>query len=99
MNATPVTTTAETLALTAEPFKPAKKKSKSAEFIATFIKADGSPRTMRFACMPERLAHAFPGMDYQMTVWDVENRGLRRLNLATVIGRILPAAPALAAAA
>ena len=38
MNATPVTTTAETLALTAEPFKPAKKKSKSAEFIATFRK-------------------------------------------------------------
>ena len=98
MNATPVTTTTETLALTAETSKPAKKR-KSAEFIATFIKADGSPRTMRFACTPERLAHAFPGMDYQMTVWDVENRGLRRLNLATVIGRILPAAPALAAAA
>jgi hypothetical protein len=31
-------------------------------------------------------------MDYQMTVWDVENKGLRRLNFATVIGRILPAA-------
>ena len=99
MNATPVTTTTETLALTAQPSKPAKKKSKSAEFIATFIKADGSPRTMRFACTPERLANAFPGMDYQMTVWDVENKGLRRLNFATVIGRILPAAPALAAAA
>ena len=98
MNATPVTTTTETLALTAEPAKPAKKR-KSAEFIATFIKADGSPRTMRFACTPERLAHAFPGMDYQMTVWDVENKGLRRLNFATVIGRVLPAAPALAAAA
>ena len=92
MNATPViTTTTETLALTAETSKPTKK-SKSAEFIATFIKADGSPRTMRFACTPERLAHAFPGMDYQMTVWDVENRGLRRLNFATVVGRILPAA-------
>ena len=99
MNATPVTTTTETLALTAKPSKPATKKSKSAEFIATFIKADGSPRTMRFACTPERLAHAFPGMDYQMTVWDVENKGLRRLNFATVIGRILPAAPAFAAAA
>ena len=98
MNAIPVTTTAEALALTAEPFKPAKKR-KSAEFIATFIKADGSPRTMRFACTPERLAHAFPGMDYQMTVWDVENKGPRRLNFATVIGRILPAAPAFAAAA
>jgi hypothetical protein len=76
-----------------------KKKSRSAEFIATFIKADGSPRTMRFACTPERLANAFPGMDYQMTVWDVENKGLRRLNFATVIGRILPAAPPTLAAA
>jgi hypothetical protein len=61
MNATAITTA--TLSLAAEPAKPAKKKSKSAEFIATFIKADGSPRTMRFACTPERLAHAFPGMD------------------------------------
>ena len=95
MNATaitPATVTTATPVLTAEPAKPAKKKSKSAEFIATFIKADGSPRTMRFACTPERLANAHPGMDYQMTVWDVENRGLRRLNFATVIGRILPAA-------
>ena len=97
MNATPVTTAPLTLA--AEPAKPAKKKSKSAEFIATFIKADGSPRTMRFACTPERLANTKPGMDYQMTVWDVENKGLRRLNFATVIGRILPAASATLAGA
>ena len=94
MNETTATITTNATA-TAKP----KKKSRSAEFIATFIKADGSPRTMRFACTPERLAHAFPGMDYQMTVWDVENKGLRRLNFATVIGRILPAAPAFAAAA
>ena len=69
-----------------------KKKSKTAEFIATFIKSDGQPRTLRFACTHERLSNVKPGMDFQMTVWDVENKGLRRLNLATVIGRILPAA-------
>ncbi|MFZ4764655.1 MAG: hypothetical protein ACOYMN_06840 [Roseimicrobium sp.] len=69
-----------------------KKKSKAAEFIATFIKADGQPHTLRFACTHARLAMVKPGMDFQMTVWDVENKGLRRLNLATVIGRILPAA-------
>ena len=74
------------------------KKSKTAEFIATFIKSDGSPRTLRFACTHERLANVKPGMDYQMTVWDVESKGLRRLNLATVIGRILPAALITAAA-
>ena len=74
-----------------------KKKSKTAEFIATFIKSDGQPRTLRFACTHERLANVKPGMDFQMTVWDVENKGLRRLNLATVIGRILPAAAAIAA--
>ena len=72
--------------------KPPRKKSKAAEFIATFIKSDGQPRTLRFACTHERLATVKPGMDFQMTVWDVENKGLRRLNLATVIGRILPTA-------
>ena len=81
---------------TAATAKPARK-SKTAEFIATFIKADGTPRTLRFASTPERLANVKPGMDFQMTVWDVENKGLRRLNLATVIGRILPAAAAIAA--
>ena len=95
MNATPSTTTANTTA-TATAAAP-KKKSKTAEFIATFIKSDGQPRTLRFACTHERLANVKPGMDFQMTVWDVENKGLRRLNLATVIGRILPAAAAIAA--
>ena len=70
-----------------------KKKSRSAEFIATFIKADGSPRTMRFACTHERLNQT----SGRLTVWDLENRGLRRLNLATLVGRILPASPAVAA--
>ena len=93
MNATSNTANVTTAATT----KPAKK-SKTAEFIATFIKSDGQPRTIRFACTHERLANVQPGMDFQMTVWDVENRGLRRLNLATVIGRILPAAAAIAAA-
>ena len=69
------------------------RKIKTAEFIATFIKADGSPRTMRFACTHERLNQT----SGRLTVWDLENRGLRRLNLATLVGRILPASPAVAA--
>ena len=96
MNATPSTATNITTA-TATTATP-KKKSRTAEFITTFIKSDGQPRTLRFACTHERLTNVKPGMDYQMTVWDVENKGLRRLNLATVIGRILPAAPLIAAA-
>ena len=64
--------------------KPAK--STKAEFVATFIKADGSPRTMRFASTIERVAVA-TGM---ITVWDVEKRGVRRLNLDTLVGRIIP---------
>jgi hypothetical protein len=93
MNATSTIATIETAAPATAPIAATpKKKSKTAEFIATFIKSDGQPRTMRFACTHERLANVKPGMDFQMTVWDVENKGLRRLNLATVIGRILPAA-------
>lgn len=64
----------------------AKPKAAKAEFVATFIKADGSPRTMRFAATLERIAAA-SGV---ITVWDVENRGLRKLNLNTLVGRILP---------
>ena len=61
--------------------------SARAEFVATFIKADDSPRTMRFASTIERITNATSGM---LTVWDVEKRGLRRLNLDTLVGRILP---------
>lgn len=63
-----------------------KPKSTKAEFVATFIKADGSPRTMRFASTLERVAAA-SGM---ISVWDVEKRGVRRLNLDTLVGRIIP---------
>jgi hypothetical protein len=63
-----------------------KPKTTKAEFVATFIKADGSPRTMRFASTLERVAAA-TGM---ITVWDVEKRGVRRLNLDTLVGRIIP---------
>lgn len=63
-----------------------KPKSTKAEFVATFIKADGSPRTMRFASTIERVAAA-TGM---ITVWDVEKRSVRRLNLDTLVGRIIP---------
>jgi len=41
---------------------------------------------MRFAATLERIAAA-SGV---ITVWDVENRGLRKLNLNTLVGRILP---------
>lgn len=95
MNAT--SNTAPTANITTASAAKPKKKSRTAEFIATFIKSDGQPRTLRFACTHERLSNVKPGMDFQMTVWDVESKGLRRLNLATVIGRILPAA-AIAAA-
>lgn len=64
--------------------KPAK--STKAEFVATFIKADGTPRTMRFASTLERIASA-TGI---ITVWDVEKRGVRRLNLNTLVGRVIP---------
>ena len=63
-----------------------KPKTTKAEFVATFIKADGSPRTMRFASTIERVAAA-TGM---ITVWDVEKRSVRRLNLDTLVGRIIP---------
>jgi hypothetical protein len=64
-------------------------KSTKAEFVATFIKADGTPRTMRFASTLERVATA-TGM---ISVWDVENRGVRRLNLDTLVGRVIPVTP------
>ena len=69
-----------------QPATTAKPKSTKAEFVATFIKADGTPRTMRFASTLERVAAA-TGI---ITVWDVEKRGVRRLNLDTLVGRVIP---------
>ena len=58
------------------------------EYIGTFIKATGATRTMRFVTSPDKLRGG--GL---ITVFDVEQRGLRKFNLATLFGR-LSAVPA-----
>jgi hypothetical protein len=58
------------------------------EFVGTFIKASGAARTMRFVTSPEKL-HA-GGL---ITVFDVERRGLRKFNLATLVGRLTALTP------
>ena len=57
--------------------------SKKTEYVGTFIKATGQPRTMRFVTSPEKLLAG--GL---ITVFDVENRGLRKFNLARLVGRL-----------
>lgn len=53
------------------------------EFVGTFIKASGAARTMRFVTTPDKLRGG--GL---ITVFDVEQRGLRKFNLATLVGRL-----------
>ena len=53
------------------------------EFVGTFIKASGATRTMRFTTSPDKLRGG--GL---ITVFDVEQRGLRKFNLATLVGRL-----------
>jgi hypothetical protein len=53
------------------------------EYVASFTKASGEVRTMRFTTSQENLRKQ--GL---ITVYDVENRGLRKFNLSTLIGRI-----------
>lgn len=53
------------------------------EFIGTFIKASGQMRTMRFVSSEKNIQSG--GL---ITVYDVENRGLRKFNLATLVGRL-----------
>jgi hypothetical protein len=53
------------------------------EFVGTFIKASGAARTMRFVTSPNKLRAG--GL---ITVFDVERRGLRKFNLATLVGRL-----------
>lgn len=53
------------------------------EYVASFTKASGEVRTMRFTTSEENLRKQ--GL---ITVYDVENRGLRKFNLSTLIGRI-----------
>ena len=58
------------------------------EVVGTFIKASGEARTMRFVTSPEKLRAG--GL---VTVFDVERRGLRRFNLATLVGRLSAITP------
>jgi len=53
------------------------------EYVASFTKASGEIRTMRFTTSEENLKKQ--GL---ITVYDVENRGLRKFNLSKLIGRI-----------
>ncbi|MEK0451639.1 MAG: hypothetical protein RL088_3907 [Verrucomicrobiota bacterium] len=53
------------------------------EFVGTFIKASGAARTMRFTTSPDKLRGG--GL---ITVFDVERGGLRKFNLATLVGRL-----------
>jgi hypothetical protein len=53
------------------------------EYLGTFIKASGAARTMRFVTSPDKLRSG--GL---ITVYDVEKRGLRKFNLATLVGRL-----------
>ena len=63
--------------------------TKRSEYLGTFVKASGEARTMRFTTSAANLSKR--GM---ITVWDVENRGLRKFNLSTLIGRIAAVSPA-----
>jgi hypothetical protein len=58
------------------------------EFVGTFIKASGAARTMRFVTSRDKLRSG--GL---ITVFDVEQRGLRKFNLATLVGRLSTVLP------
>ena len=63
-------------------------KTPQTEYVGTFIKATGAARTMRFVTSPEKLRSG--GL---VTVFDVEKRGLRKFNLATLVGRLTAVEP------
>jgi hypothetical protein len=58
------------------------------EFVGTFIKASGAARTMRFTTSQDKLRGG--GL---ITVFDVERGGLRKFNLATLVGRLSAVTP------
>ena len=58
------------------------------EYVGTFIKASGAARTMRFVTSPDKLRAG--GL---ITVFDVEQRGLRKFHLATLVGRLSAVTP------
>ena len=59
------------------------------EYVGTFTKATGEARTMRFTTSEANLQKR--GL---ITVFDVENQGLRKFNMGTLIGRIAAVGPA-----
>ena len=66
---------------TTAPKKPARQ-----AYTGTFVKVDGSIRSMKFMATEKQIADRKP-----MLVWDVEKNGLRQFNFKTLIGRVLPA--------
>ena len=63
-------------------------KTPKLEYVGTFLKASGEARTMRFVTSEQNIRSG--GL---VTVYDVENKGLRKFNLAKLIGRLSAIAP------
>ena len=63
-------------------------KTPKSQYVGTFIKASGEARTMRFVTSEQAIRSG--GL---ITVFDVENRGLRKFNLAKIIGRLSAISP------
>lgn len=61
--------------------------SKTAEFTATFIKANGQLRTMHFAASVDKI-NGYIANGTMATVYDVENAGIRRFNFANLQGSV-----------
>ena len=63
-------------------------KTNKSQYVGTFLKASGEARTMRFVTSEQNIRSG--GL---ITVFDVENRGLRKFNFAKIIGRLSVIAP------
>jgi len=63
-------------------------KTPKLQYLGTFLKASGEARTMRFVTSEQNIRSG--GL---ITVFDVENRGLRKFNFAKIIGRLSVIAP------
>ena len=63
-------------------------KTPKSQYVGTFIKASGEARTMRFVTSEQSIRSG--GL---ITVFDVENRSLRKFNLAKIVGRLSAIAP------
>ena len=61
--------------------------SKTAEFLATFIKANGQLRTMHFAASTDKI-NGYIQSGKMATVFDVEKGALRKFNFATLQGGV-----------